>query len=85
MTARITNEEQAHAELQAFMSARLKEASNNGVLLGGQTHARIAMQNWGNAYRTATSQDEKIRIAGELIDYIERTAYGLKKGAGGKS
>lgn len=65
--------------LQQFnetLKSQLRQAAENGVRLGGQANARIAMQQWGSAYLKAQTQREKIKLANAIVDYLQRTAAG---------
>lgn len=78
MKAHITNEEQVHAELQAYMSAKLKEASLNGFLLGGHSAMKMASDKFGDRIRNAADYDTLKVAALELLAYLEDKAEGLK-------
>lgn len=65
--------EQALMEMQKNMDASLKMAATNGVLLGAQAIAKSAMEMYGNDYLYAKTQKDKIQIANELVDYLNKS------------
>lgn len=85
MKAHITNEEQAHSELQTYMSTELKEASLNGFMLGGHSAMKMASDKFGDRIRNAADYDTLKGAALELLDYLEDKAKGLKNVAGGEN
>lgn len=85
MKSRIPEQNHGMNELEKLWSAKLKEASLNGFMLGGHSAMKLAADRFGEDIRKATTFEELQPLAFALLDYLEDKAEGLKNAAEGRS
>ena len=63
-------------QMDEWFRNQMALSAGNGVVLGGQSHAKILMENWGADYLAAKTQKDKLRLADAIVAYAKRTAEG---------
>lgn len=84
MKAHISDKDNAMLELEALWTAKLKQASLNGFMMGGHAAMKAAANKYSDRIHEAVDFDTLKTVVMELLKYLTDKADGLKAIAEGE-